>query len=114
MNPELWLLLLIAALALLWLDNRRVQEIAVARCRQACQSAGVQFLDDTAPIWRLGLMRDTRGTLRLRRVYTFDYSTALGERHRGSITMLGRVPAALQLGEQTIFETSGDTREHHS
>lgn len=107
MSTELWLLLLLAAAALLWFDNRRVQEIAIARCRQACQAAGVQFLDDVAPILRLRLERDDHGTLRWRRLYTFEYSTASGERHVGSITMLGRVPVALQLGEQTILDARG-------
>jgi hypothetical protein len=101
---DLALLLLVAAIAVLWLDNRRVQQIAVARCRQACERAGVQFLDDVAPIWRLRLMRDSRGAVRLRRIYTFDYSTVHGERRSGSIVMHGRIPSAVQLADGTVFE----------
>jgi hypothetical protein len=101
---DLLLLLLVAAIAVVWLDNRRVQQIAVARCRQACERAGVQFLDDVAPIWRLRLMRDQRGAIRLQRVYTFDYSTALGERRNGSIVMNGRIPSAVQLADGTVFD----------
>lgn len=97
---ELSLLLLIAVIAMLWLDNRRVQEIAIVRCRQACERAGVQFLDDIAPVWRVRLARDANGVLRLRRVFTFEYSTTLGERRSGSIVMLGRIPVALQLGDR--------------
>jgi len=94
---DLGLLLLLAIIAMLWLDSRRVQEIAVARCRLACQRAGVQFLDDVAPVWRIRLARDANGVLRLRRVFTFEYSTPSGERRSGSIVMLGRVPTALQI-----------------
>jgi hypothetical protein len=97
------LLLLLALIAVVWLDNRRVQQIAVARCRQACERAGVQFLDDVAPIWRLRLMRDDHGTLRLRRTYTFEYN-AQGERRSGSIVMYGRIPSSVQLGESTVFD----------
>lgn len=104
--PELWLLLFLAVAAALWLDNRRVQEIAVARCRQACERAGVQFLDDIAPVWRVRLARDANGILRLRRVFTFEYSTSLGERRSGSIVMLGRVPVALHL--ENHIEARGD------
>lgn len=96
---DLALLLLIAALVALWFEGRRVQEIAVARCRVACERAGVQFLDDIAPVWRVRLGRDAGGTLRLRRVYTFEYGTAYGERRRGSIVMLGRTPVAVQLDD---------------
>ena len=103
---DIALLLLIAVVAMLWLDNRRVQELAVARCRSACQKAGVQFLDDIAQVWRVRLARDGNGVLRLRREFTFEYSTPLGERRNGSIVMLGRVPVALQL--EDIQEAQGD------
>ena len=86
--PELSLLLIFGLLAVAWHDSRRVQDIAIARCRQACQQAGLQFLDDIAPVWRVRLMRDGNGALRLRREFTFDYSTPLGERRSGSIIML--------------------------
>jgi hypothetical protein len=105
---DIALLLLFAVIAVLWLDNRRVQQIAVARCRQACERAGVQFLDDVAPIWRLRLMRDERGALRLRRTYTFEYGTAHGERRNGSIVMQGRIPAAVRLADGTVFDAEAE------
>ena len=90
---ELFLLLLIVAFAALWVDARRVQEIAVAHCRQACHQAGVQLLDDVASSAKFRLMRDGNGTLRLRRTYTFEFLAATGERRTGSIVMMGRIPA---------------------
>lgn len=96
---ELLLLLVFAIIGALWFDHRRVQDIAVARCRQACERAGVQFLDDVAPAWRVRLTRDANGVLRLRRLFTFEYSTAAGERRSGSIVMLGRVPLAPHLDD---------------
>ncbi len=89
---ELYVLLLILGIAALWLDARRVQEIAVGHCRQACHEAGVQFLDEVASSAKFGFMRDHNGTLRLRRTYTFEYLTAYGERRTGSIVMMGRIP----------------------
>jgi hypothetical protein len=88
---DLALLLLLIAFVALWLDGRRAQELAVVRCRQACANAGVQFLDDIAPVWRVRLRRDANGVLRLRRVFTFEYSTAEGERRSGSIVVLGHI-----------------------
>lgn len=97
---DLAFLVFVALIVVAWHDGRQVQEIAVARCRRACEQAGLQFLDDIAPVWRLRLARDAHGVLRLRRVFTFDYCTALGERRRGSIVMLGRTPVALDLAGQ--------------
>lgn len=99
---DLALLALLALAGMLWFESRRVQEAAVARCRRACEAAGVQFLDDIAPVWRVRVARDESGTLRLRRVFTFDYSTPTGERRSGVIVMLGRRPVALELDPSDI------------
>ncbi|MBI3897281.1 MAG: DUF3301 domain-containing protein [Gammaproteobacteria bacterium] len=95
--PELIILLLVALLLVLWIDHRRAQEIVVAHCRQACQALGVQFLDDTAAMRRFGLARDGNGRVRLRRIYTFEYSPSAGERGRGSAILLGRTLTALNI-----------------
>lgn len=108
---EVVLLLVLALAMALWLESRRVQEIAVARCRQACETAGVQILDDVAPNWGWRLVRDVRGTLRLRRNFTFEYSTPLGERRRGSLVMLGRTPVALELEGQTVFDSKSERND---
>ena len=94
---ELALLVFLGLIIVLWHDSRRVQEIAVARCRDACARAGVQFLDEVAPVWRIRFARDPGGVLRVRRVFTFEYATDHGERRSGSIVMLGRTPVALNL-----------------
>lgn len=101
---EFALLLFLAAIGVAWFNNRKAQEIAIARCRQACKTAGLQFLDDVAPISRFKFVRGTHGTIRLQRTYTFDYTTAHGERRSGSLVMLGRRPTALQIEGQTVFD----------
>jgi hypothetical protein len=101
---EYVLLLLFGAIAVAWFNNRKAQEIAVAHCRRACKTAGLQFLDDVAPISRFKLVRDDSGTLRLQRIYSFDYTTTQGNRCSGSLVMLGRKPMALQIEGQTVFE----------
>jgi hypothetical protein len=98
---ELALLVCLVIAAWFWLESRHVQEITVAHCRRACENADVQFLDDIAPVWGIKLARDASGVKRLRRVYTFDYSDACGERRSGSIVMLGRTPVAVHFENQT-------------
>lgn len=39
--------------------------------------------------------------MQLRRLYTFDYSNGFGERHSGSVVMLGRTAVAVDF-EQDI------------
>lgn len=96
---EILLLLLFGGVVAFWFDSRAVQEVAVARCRQACENEGFQFLDEVAPAWHLRLQRDANGNMRIRRVFTFDYSTPLAERRSGSIVMLGRTPILLRLDD---------------
>jgi hypothetical protein len=103
---EFVLLLLLGAIAVAWFNGRRAQEIAIARCRQACKNAGLQFLDDVAPISRFRLVRDENGTLRLQRTYSFDYTTAHGDRRSGALVMLGRRPTALHIDGQTVYDAN--------
>jgi hypothetical protein len=56
------------------------------------------------------LARDARGTVQLRRVFTFDYSTAVGERRVGTIVMLGRTPIAIRLQDR---DSPSDRRPDH-
>lgn len=81
-------LALAAALVWLWLDGARAREIATALARQVCQRNGLQFLDGTAALVRLGV-RWTRQGLRLRRVFRFDYTEAGVGRHAGHVVLVG-------------------------
>jgi hypothetical protein len=101
---ELALLLFVAAALAAWTDHRHVLGIAVDHCRRACDGAGLQFLDDTVALHRVRPARDANGVLRLRRHFTFDYSTPAGERRHGAIAMLGRRPLALELDDREVFD----------
>ncbi len=96
MEPLLILLLLVA-LGWLWLDNRRAYEIALAICKYACESKGLQLLDATVVLKNSRMKRDTAGRLRIRRMYTFEYSTDRVSRRQGYIVMHGIEMEALQL-----------------
>jgi hypothetical protein len=100
---EAFLLLALIALAAWWYDSRRAQEIAIEACRGACSRQGVQFLDEVAALSRLGFVRDARGVLQWRRTYSFEYSTAEGERRSGMLVMLGRTPSSLSFEGRTTY-----------
>jgi hypothetical protein len=90
------LLLLLMLLIWFWRDSLRTRELATAISRKACTSHGVQFLDQTVALRRLGL-RWLRTGLRFRRVYQFDYSLEGSGRMTGYIVMLGHQAVTLRI-----------------
>ena len=85
---ELVGLLVLAGIAWFMWDSLRAREAAVSASRAACAAEGLQFLDDTVAIQALRPVRED-GTLRLRRVYGFEYSESGDSRHKGSVVLVG-------------------------
>ena len=95
-------LVLLGALGWLWLDGLRARDAAVVAARRACESEGLQFLDDTVSFAGIKPERDDEGVLRLRRVYNFEYSDTGDNRRRGSVVMLGRRVILLNVGLRAV------------
>jgi hypothetical protein len=87
---ELILLVFFLALAWLWWDSMQAREAAVAAARAACESEGLQFLDDTVGIASLKPARNADGRLLLQRAYDFEFSDTGDNRVKGGVVMLGR------------------------
>lgn len=81
----------------LWFETMRVREIAVNIAKNICERNEVQFLDDTVSLNAIGLGRDVRGQLRIRRVYQFEFSDDGTNRRKGYILMLGTQHEALRM-----------------
>ena len=81
-------ILLIALIIWFWLDSARAREIATAICETSCKQRGVQFLDQTVALRRLGIRWTDKG-IRIRRLFRFDYSEEGAGRHSGHITLIG-------------------------
>jgi hypothetical protein len=94
---EIAALVLIVAVGWFWFDGIKAREIAMAASRRACDSEGLQFLDDTVSINKIGLERDDDGVLRLRRVYGFEFSDTGDNRCSASVVMLGQRVLVLNL-----------------
>jgi len=102
---EIVSILVLGAIAALWLDSIKVREAAVNAAKAACAAEGLQFLDDTVAIAALKLVRDDRGRLKLQRTYEFEYSDTGDNRIRGSVLLIGRRVVILNLG--THFPPEG-------
>jgi len=95
-------LLFLAAIGWFWLDSLKARDAAIAAARRACESEGLQLLDETVSSQSIKPERDDDGALRLRRVYTFEYSDTGDNRRRGSIVMLGRRVVLLNVGLRAV------------
>jgi hypothetical protein len=86
-----------------WLDSARAREMATAICSKACELRGVQFLDQTVALSRMGIGR-TKNGLRLRRTFRFDYSEEGMTRHTGHIVIIGIQLQEFSLGLPNLEE----------
>lgn len=90
----------LAAAGWYFFDSLQARDAAIAAARAACVSEGLMFLDDTVAIAGVRPRRDGEGRLKLQRAYDFEYSDSGDNRIRGSIVMLGREVAMLNVGSR--------------
>jgi len=95
-------LLLLAALFWLWLDSLKAREACLRESRAACAAEGLLLLDDTVAVNSVRPARDDEGRLRLKRVYTFEYSDTGNNRRTGAVTLVGDRVVTFYLGPQAV------------
>lgn len=101
---EIFSLLLLAAIAWLWLDSLKAREVAVRAARAACAADGLLLLDDTVAIANLKPVRDDDGHVKLQRAYGFEYSDTGNNRLKGSVVLLGHRVTLLNVGLRPLPE----------
>ena len=80
--------MIIAGCALLyWERSRAAAERAEALGRDACNAAGVQWLDQTVHAAGLRLQRNEDGKLGFERTFRFEYSHDGSDRHVGRLVL---------------------------
>lgn len=99
MSTTLVLLLIILAGVLLWLDGARARELATAIVDELCRRRGLQLLDGTVALGRMGLARTEHG-MRIKRLFRFDYSVEGVGRRDGHILLHGSQVVLVDLPEQ--------------
>ena len=88
MATTLVALVVLLGIVLFWLDGARAREFATALVGELCQRRGLQLLDGTVALARIGVRRTAEG-LRLRRMYRFDFSAEGVGRRAGYLLLLG-------------------------
>jgi len=89
-------LMVLAALALAWWNAARAaNERATVLGREACERAGVIWIDQTVHAGGLGVYRRGDGRLGLERRFQFEYSFTGHDRHLGQLVLRGGHLASL-------------------
>lgn len=85
------ILLLVAGAAVFfwWNAARAAAERATQLGRNACEAAGVIWLDQSVQATGLRLRRDDQGRLGFQRSFRFDYSYDGVQRHTGKLVLHG-------------------------
>jgi hypothetical protein len=86
---ELLVLSLLALAVWFFSGSLKARETAYAAARRACESAQVQFLDDTVSQAALRLARNGDGRLMFERHFRFEFSTTGDDRQQGRVRLLG-------------------------
>ncbi len=91
-------MVLVAVLGFLyWLDAMRAKELARKAGKERCNAEGVNFLDDSVVLKKLGLRRDPRSGIALYRKYLFEFSSDGSVRYRGEIELSNKRVSTLTL-----------------
>ena len=89
--PTLLIMMICASLAFtFWSAARAAAERAEQVGRDACQAAGVQWLDQTVHASGMRLRRRHDGRLGLERTFRFEYSEDGSDRHVGRLVLHGQ------------------------
>jgi hypothetical protein len=100
MMPVAETLILLVLLMASWFAwaSLRAREAAIAATRAACRAEELLFLDDTVAIESVWPVRDERGQLKLRRVYSFEFSDTGNNRRKGTVTLIGDAVLTINIG----------------
>ncbi len=86
----------------LWFDSLRARDAGIAAARRACESEGLQLLDDTVCLKNLRPSRNGEGRLLLQRAYEFEYSDTGDNRRRGGVILLGQRVVLINVGLRAV------------
>ncbi|MBT5053843.1 MAG: DUF3301 domain-containing protein [Gammaproteobacteria bacterium] len=101
---EIFLLILLGFVALLWHSASTSKERAFAIAKRECAKQNLQLLDQTVVLDEARVRRDDTGWPTLWRRYRFDYTETGDARNEGLLLLNGTRLVRIDLGsEQTII-----------
>lgn len=95
-------ILALVMLVYYWLHTQKLKSIAIRAAQKRCDQAGVQFLDFSVIHSKLKFCRDSRGRLRVKRQYWFEFTSTGEHRYQGQVNLLGHQVESVDLETFTI------------
>jgi len=99
---ELIGLVVLGAVAWLWLDSFQAHAAGIEAVRAACAAEDLQLLDETVSLASLRPERNEDGQVTLRRIYEFEFSDTGDNRRRGSVVLLGKRVLVINIGLRAV------------
>lgn len=81
--------ILISALISFWWQGDKVKGIALTHVYRLCKEQQLQLLDQTMVLKGVWPVRDDEGSLRIRRRYSFEFTSTGAARSQGTVELLG-------------------------
>jgi hypothetical protein len=81
------------------MNSIRAKEIAMQASANACKQIQAQFLDQTASLKKIRLIRNKNGRLGFQRTYSFDFSRDRESRLKGLVKINGLLVSQVILDE---------------
>ncbi|MGZ5026665.1 MAG: DUF3301 domain-containing protein [Methylobacter sp.] len=97
MQNDLVLIMLLLAAYWYWVDGQKAKEVALKAVRRHCLNLEVQMLDEYVALNSIRLKKDSKGKIRVRRTFLFEFSSTGSERYNGICIMLGRRVESIQM-----------------
>ena len=82
-------LLLLGIIAWYWSYSQKVKQLALQASMRRCKEAGVQFLDHSVVLHRVGFLKNKAGQWKMIREYRFEFTSTGENRYVGRVVLQG-------------------------
>jgi hypothetical protein len=106
-----WITVVIALISFWW-QSDQVKHIALTHVYRYCKTQNLQLLDQSMVLRGVWPARDEQGSLKLRRRYSFEFTSTGEARYQGTVELFGNRLQKLEL-EAHIFPEHSPTNTDH-
>lgn len=90
------------ALVSFWWQSDKIKSLAMSQVLNYCREQNLQLLDQTMVLRGVWPQRGRDDGIRLRRRYSFEFTSTGEERYNGTVEMLGRKLQRLELAPHIL------------
>jgi len=94
---DLFWVLFLALLGWVWWIERGIMQWAYGYAKKYCNENDIQLLDDNIRLSSMGLSKNNKGNWKIKRCFTFEFTSTGEQRYDGRIQTLGSKIAGVEL-----------------